>query len=58
MSISVIIKDSMGEILTMLSELKNYIIAFDFAEATVVLRTAKFCNELRFFKVILECDTF
>ncbi|XP_059446463.1 uncharacterized protein LOC132178010 [Corylus avellana] len=56
MGIGVIIRDSMGEVLTTLSAPKDYIIEPDIAEALVVLRAVLFCGELGFHWVILEGD--
>jgi hypothetical protein len=54
MSIGVIIRNRMGEELATLIELKDYIIAPDVVEATVVLRATKFNSELEFYKVFLD----
>lgn len=54
--ISVIIKDSKGEVLATLSGPKDHIIALEIAEAMVALRAVNFSLKLGFYKVILEGD--
>jgi hypothetical protein len=57
MGTGVIIRDSIGEVLATLSEPKDYIIAFEVAEATTALRATKRLRHWGFYKVILECDS-
>lgn len=56
--IGVIVRDNMGELLTMLSVPKEYIIALDIAEASTALRAANCCRELSLYRVILKDDAF
>jgi hypothetical protein len=55
-SISVIIRDSKGEVLVTLTEPQDNIIAPDVAEAMAALRAVNFSSPLGFFKIILEGD--
>ncbi|XP_059436480.1 uncharacterized protein LOC132169465 [Corylus avellana] len=54
MGIGVIVRDSMGEVLTTLSAPKDYINEPDIAEVMAALRIVLFCGELGFLRVILE----
>ena len=51
-----LVRDSMSEVLIILSALKHHIIESDIAKAMTVLWVVNFAQELRFFRVALEGD--
>jgi hypothetical protein len=53
-SISVIIRDSKGEVLVTLTEPQDNIIAPDVAKSTTILKAINFSCVLGFFKIIFE----
>jgi hypothetical protein len=56
MGISVIIRDSKGEVLTILAEPKDHVIALDVVEAMSALRVVNFIYKLGFYRISLEGD--
>jgi hypothetical protein len=58
MSISVIVRDEMREVLTTLSSSIDHRIEPDVAEAIVTLRATHLCCKLGFYKVVLKGNAF